>query len=977
MPHDFISLGLDVTSFDDAKFARVEKFIALFNTLEKYDGKVYNPILGSGLVEFNSSVTKTTVLLDELNSKINTLNDKPINIKTATSVKAVRDVGTEVDNVDRKSRSFTRNSVEGLGKVGVAAGHYLNQLRQLAYILPGIGLAGIFNVAFQAISEVVDELFDVNTQFNKEQEELEAINKVLENQIGLIQNIIDKSKEVEAINPLGKVQLLKDQQNVQEGTKEKSRLDLKVAVSQQSLDDIKDKVKAAFGTKEDPTGQHQITFTVNANYAKVVEATAKLTELNKVVATFNDIQERFHAGGDKAVSESDKKFFDKYVETGFYLGEGKLSSQVTSLQKLAQSEVDVANKKYKPLADIQKEYNDATGKLNEDTHKQFLYNLDEERKKAYEISKENITVDEAQQRKKLEDEITSEDDRLSAILKERNDKRASNQADFKNVADNTRTGQDTVEYQIADNKLHDENIKAEIAYQEKFLKITDHYRILRVNAQADIDSNLVEKTAITNEKVFENEEKSLDDRLKAYDDYITGKKKIDDIALAARLQARGLNADDPTARLQIEDEKSKVELSKNNLVADAEQKNYNIVYTSLEKQLKLVVDEGKEEEDYTNEKYIQDLHNLNEQLRKKEITIEKYHERRKKVDRTGRIETLTLQLQDDETELEKLRTFQKDINTTTDLFRLKRDDANTGGNKFEIDKSTGDYNASLKVQHDTDKAVVIQQKKVQKDRLDIEKAGGDEETKERKLKLDLLLKIEKALYEGTKELVDARYEHKLAVLEKEKALIDEQYAYEQKAIESSSLTQKDKAALEIQVAQQKLEKDKNIAAEERKIKIQEAEFDKKLKIGNIIAQTALNIVMFLRYPVLEAEAIALGAIELATVIAVPIPTFAQGVKDFKGGYAMTGEDGVEVIKEPYRSPYLVMKETISYLPKGTEVIPVKDFESPDEKIDHSWEQTRWLAKQMKKNNKDVINVFKPVINIDLGFEHHKRKILGN
>ncbi len=51
------------------------------------------------------------------------------------------------------------NAGEGsFGKIGKALSSSLGSIRQLAYILPGIGLAGIFNLAFEAITEVVSEL---------------------------------------------------------------------------------------------------------------------------------------------------------------------------------------------------------------------------------------------------------------------------------------------------------------------------------------------------------------------------------------------------------------------------------------------------------------------------------------------------------------------------------------------------------------------------------------------------------------------------------------------------------------------------------------------------------------------------------------------------------------------------------------------------------------------------------------------------
>ncbi|MBK7345834.1 MAG: hypothetical protein IPI98_02670 [Chitinophagaceae bacterium] len=61
---------------------------------------------------------------------------------------------------------------------------------------------------------------------------------------------------------------------------------------------------------------------------------------------------------------------------------------------------------------------------------------------------------------------------------------------------------------------------------------------------------------------------------------------------------------------------------------------------------------------------------------------------------------------------------------------------------------------------------------------------------------------------------------------------------------------------------------------------------------------------------------ATGAIRIATVIATPLPEFAEGVRNFEGGYARTGENGAEIIEEPFKKPYIVLKDNISYLTKN-------------------------------------------------------------
>lgn len=50
------------------------------------------------------------------------------------------------------------NNRDNVGNYGSAIGKVWGGIRQLAYILPGLGIAGIFNLAFEAITSVVDAI---------------------------------------------------------------------------------------------------------------------------------------------------------------------------------------------------------------------------------------------------------------------------------------------------------------------------------------------------------------------------------------------------------------------------------------------------------------------------------------------------------------------------------------------------------------------------------------------------------------------------------------------------------------------------------------------------------------------------------------------------------------------------------------------------------------------------------------------------
>src|SRR6185437_4546968 len=106
---DYLSLGLDVSGFDETKKTRLNEFILLFEKLEKFDGKIYNPILGSGLTEFNTKLAESNKLLDEMNSKINSTNFTR-SFKSATP--AVKGLGNEIANTSTKTKAL-KNDMNG------------------------------------------------------------------------------------------------------------------------------------------------------------------------------------------------------------------------------------------------------------------------------------------------------------------------------------------------------------------------------------------------------------------------------------------------------------------------------------------------------------------------------------------------------------------------------------------------------------------------------------------------------------------------------------------------------------------------------------------------------------------------------------------------------------------------------------------------------------------------------------------------
>lgn len=243
-------------------------------------------------------------------------------------------------------------------------------------------------------------------------------------------------------------------------------------------------------------------------------------------------------------------------------------------------------------------------------------------------------------------------------------------------------------------------------------------------------------------------------------------------------------------------------------------------------------------------------------------------------------------------------------------------------------------------------------------------------------------RAENELFDFAKNLLDSYYEEKEAKIQRDIELTSKQRELEMDGIKSSTLAQKDKAAYERQLSATKMADEKAAAKEIRKLKHDNAVVDKAISIAQIIANTAQAVTAALAEPLLgPAVALSigvLGAAQLAKVIATKIPSYAEGGVHQQDGFARYGEAGAEWVKKPGHKPFLATQETISLMPKGTEFIPTYGAVSISERRrDDSWAQTKYLATQIKKNNKEVKNVIHTHTTIDFGFEIYKKtKING-
>lgn len=192
-----------------------------------------------------------------------------------------------------------------------------------------------------------------------------------------------------------------------------------------------------------------------------------------------------------------------------------------------------------------------------------------------------------------------------------------------------------------------------------------------------------------------------------------------------------------------------------------------------------------------------------------------------------------------------------------------------------------------------------------------------------------------------------------------------QDAYDRRIEEIEGLAEKDIITTEEAEARKRAAEEetsrKNKELEKKKAELQtrQAKFQKAIDVGNIIMNTAMAVMsalaMFPPNVPLSLFAAATGAVQLATVLAQPIPKYAHGTDNHPGGLAIVGDGGrseaVLVGDKAYITPD---KPTLLSLPAGAEVVP--DLNDPAF-LSRFVDNTYWLTHNKKGEPVQIVNNF--------------------
>jgi hypothetical protein len=151
--------------------------------------------------------------------------------------------------------------------------------------------------------------------------------------------------------------------------------------------------------------------------------------------------------------------------------------------------------------------------------------------------------------------------------------------------------------------------------------------------------------------------------------------------------------------------------------------------------------------------------------------------------------------------------------------------------------------------------------------------------------------------------------------------LKEYYDNEMRFIEQSGFSSAKKERMKQKLQAETAAKEKQLERERIAALRKGAIFQKGLDIAQTIANVILAVT---KQGVTTPQAIAsgiAGGLQVAKIIATPLPQYAKGRKGGKAEWAIVGEQGKEVIAHQGQLTLTPDKPTMTFLPEGAEVIP--------------------------------------------------------
>jgi hypothetical protein len=893
---------------------------------------------------------------------------------------AAKAADTGATEVNTEAAALNTTAVEGMTVANEEAAAATLEL-STALLATGLGAAILaIGVGVGFLVEHLIELSEADTKAAQRSadlaESLEKTNEIMLEQIKLSDESAENQRKnlenaitLAEKNKQNETDLLKIRQDQSDLDRKKAEDDLKKLAKTGDLGDaykiVQGKVDAA--TKSvDSLGKKQIELNGIADiYKKVSDPTADYT-----------------------LSQAR---FDVYAKYKKNITEEDLKDQLEAAEK-----EKTATKKFledsKVLLDAYDKSNiDATGvSIDEKQH------ADEELRK--------ITLDTAIQEAnatKAKNELILNDDR--STLAQRLAAIRSNGEEEIKIAAATRNdalkrpgaiaanGDKSADAVIAENDYQKRRVEISDSTEQKMFQTTVEYNDKRLSFLNDILKNEIETDAAAQKAITDNGQKELEDRLGALQANIADRAKL--IAADYQLQITLAKEHNKT-----QEELDKIESNRQKALAELAQTTqkeiYDIVVSWGEKRVKAIEELNKTgtASNTTAENYNKEEDALNQSLIHRDTSYTRYLTEKKLADQQYAVDKAKADIKDDEDALKRLKDFQdSELKVKLDAAQFALDAAKGEGNDDEIANAQAKVDALKAIETKANADTVAATAKLEKDKTALHQAQVKPIEEADALLYSRQQELQKATYDFAKDLVDSSYENEINKIQAKMDLQDQASAEQIAAIQRSSLSQQNQAAEVTILSAQQRARDTQYKLEQKKDKIAEAKFDRDVAVAQVVWNTAKAIMKDtagIPFPLslaIAATDAALGAVQVATILAKPIPAYAEGVGipgrgRHPGGEALVGEEyRPELVTPRGGRPFIVDQPTLLNLPADSMVQPLdisnmvfelagigmmrgamminSHGELQDNRVEAAIQaQTAQLSRVFRKNQRKILNV---------------------
>lgn len=243
-------------------------------------------------------------------------------------------------------------------------------------------------------------------------------------------------------------------------------------------------------------------------------------------------------------------------------------------------------------------------------------------------------------------------------------------------------------------------------------------------------------------------------------------------------------------------------------------------------------------------------------------------------------------------------------------------------------------------------------------------ADAEKELKERQkveeAKKKLIQEVANAIGEIGSSVFDRRIQDIEAEIEANQEAYDKRIEEIESAAKQEIITKEEAEAQKRTAEEQTSTRNAELEKKKADLQTRQARFQKAIDIAQTIASTAQAIMTVYKQlgifaGPMAALIAATGAIQLATIIAQPIPKYAKGTDYHPGGLAIVGDAGKhEAVISGGKAYITPDTPTLMPIPKGAEVLPdINDPEFYSRFMDNSY----WLTHNKAGERVQIVNHF--------------------